>query len=272
MEQKRIKIGDAMDIKIIVAAHKPYEMPQDTMYLPLHVGKEGKEDIGYTGDNTGEHISAKNPSYCELTGLYWAWKNLNADYIGLAHYRRHFTAKNRWKRRNLTRMQSVLLKTEAEELLKDTRILVPKKRSYYIETLYSHYAHTHYKEHLDVTREIILEHCPEYLQDFDHVMMQRGGYMFNMYLMEKKLSDAYCAWLFPILFELEKRMGTTEYSAFQGRFYGRVSEILFNVWLIHQSIPYKEIGCMHMEKINWFKKGSAFLLAKLFGKRYESSF
>ena len=68
-------------------------MPKDEMYLPVHVGAEGKDDIGYQKDNTRDNISVKNPFFCELTGLYWAWKNLDADYIGLAHYRRHFTSK-----------------------------------------------------------------------------------------------------------------------------------------------------------------------------------
>lgn len=70
-------------VKIIVATHKKYEMPQDAMYLPLHVGAEGKTDqngnpldLGYQKDNTGENISNKNAAYCELTGLYWAWKIL----------------------------------------------------------------------------------------------------------------------------------------------------------------------------------------------------
>lgn len=50
-------------VKIIVATHKKYEMPQDAMYLPLHVGAEGKTDqngnpldLGYQKDNTGENI------------------------------------------------------------------------------------------------------------------------------------------------------------------------------------------------------------------------
>ena len=59
-----------MDIKILVAAHKKYWMPEDPVYLPLHVGAEGKADLGYTKDNTGDNISLKNPHYCELTGLY----------------------------------------------------------------------------------------------------------------------------------------------------------------------------------------------------------
>ena len=70
-----------MDIKILVATHKKYWMLSDSCYLPLHVGREGKQDLGYIGDNTGDNISSKNPYFCELTGIYWAWKNLHADYI-----------------------------------------------------------------------------------------------------------------------------------------------------------------------------------------------
>ena len=40
-----------MDIKIIVATHKKYWMPSDDIYLPVHVGKKGKTDLGYQGDD-----------------------------------------------------------------------------------------------------------------------------------------------------------------------------------------------------------------------------
>ena len=44
------------------------------------------------GDDTGDNISDKNREYCELTGIYQAWKNYdklgNPDYIGFIHYRR----------------------------------------------------------------------------------------------------------------------------------------------------------------------------------------
>ena len=110
-------------------------------------------------------------------------------------------------------------------------------------------------------------------------MKQRYGYMFNMMIMEKELVNEYCTWLFDILFELKDRLSMPELSSFQGRFYGRVSEIIFNVWLNQQiqngrikSSQVKELGCIHMEDINWFKKGSAFLKAKFLGKRYEGRF
>ena len=83
------------NVKVIIATHKKYDMPKDKLYLPLLVGADiNKKDLGYTKDNTKKNISKKNPYYCELTGLYWAYKNLKNDYIGPAHYRRHFTLSN----------------------------------------------------------------------------------------------------------------------------------------------------------------------------------
>ena len=66
---------------------------------------------------------------------------------------------------------------------------------------------------------------------------------------------------------------------FQGRFYGRISEIIFNVWLLEQqksgmikTSEILEIPFIHMEDINWWKKGGAFLKAKFRGKKYTGSF
>ena len=255
-------------------------MPEDSMYLPLHVGAEGKKDVngnnldlGYKKDNSGDNISILNPSFCELTGLYWAWKNLNDDYIGLVHYRRHFSIKNK------TGFDNILTYLELKPYLGKIKVFIPSKRKYYIETLYSHYKHTHYASQLDKTRKIIKEKYPDYLDCYDKVLKQTYGYMFNMMIMDKSILDDYCSWLFDILFELKNRINMPELSAFQKRFYGRISEIIFNVWLNHKIYSgelsvdqIKEIPCIHMEKINWWKKGIAFLKAKFIGKRYENGF
>lgn len=163
-----------MKITVIVAVHKKYRMPEEKCYLPLHVGREGKADIGFAGDNTGDNISGKNPYYCELTGLYWMWKNMDSDYMGLVHYRRYFAGKQGTGHGD--KFDQILTEREIKSLLAKNDIILPKKRRYYIENLYSHYAHTHYAEHLDCTREILQEKYPEYVSAFDKVMKRTYGH------------------------------------------------------------------------------------------------
>lgn len=255
-------------IKIITAAHKPYPIPDDPMYLPVQVGATGRDSIGYQRDDEGENISYLNPYYCELTGLYWGWKNLDADYIGLAHYRRHFQAKKKGE----TPFESVLTTEEAENLLKTTDIILPKKRHYYIETLGDHYAHTHYKKDLDKTRAIIARLYPQYLTAFDRHLKARSGHMFNMFIMKKELVDSYCSFLFPVLKELQKQVDYITYDDFQARLFGRISELLLDVWIETNHLAYKEVPMISMEPVPWLKKGTAFLRAKFFGRKYEGSF
>lgn len=256
-----------MNITVIVATHKEYRMPEDQCYLPLHVGREGKEDIGFCGDNTGENISEKNPYYCELTGLYWMWKNIDADYKGMVHYRRHFRGKQ-----GQDKFECIMTEEEFMRILRKTDIILPKKRRYYIESLYSHYAHTHYAEHLELTREILAKQCPAYLDAFDKALKRTSGHMFNMFVMSKEKCDQYCNWLFPILFELEKEIDIKSYNDFQARLFGRISELLMDVWIANNHFSYEEVPVLVTEKINWFHKGVSFLRAKFSGKKYDASF
>ena len=256
-------------VSVIVATHIKYKMPKDKMYLPLHVGKEGKDSIGFKGDNSGKNISNKNSYFCELTGLYWAWKNLKDDYIGLVHYRRHFKGAKIIKK---DLVNSVITLKEVNELFNDVDIILPKKRKYYIENLYSHYANTLFVEPLDITRDIIKEKYPKYLKEYDKLKKRTSAHMFNMFIMKKNKLDEYCTWLFDILFELENRVDVSKYDSFHARFYGRVSELLLDVWINTNNYKYKEVPVISMEKVNWLKKGTSFLKAKFLGKKYEKSF
>ena len=252
-----------MDIKIIVAAHKQYAMPQDSIYLPVQVGSACTDiSLGYQRDDDGENISSKNPNFCELTGIYWAWKNLKADYVGLVHYRRLFGKSK----------ENVMTRSDIETLLSTNEVVLPSKRNYYIETLYSHYAHTMHVEPLDITGEIIREKYPKYYPEFERLNKRTSAHMFNMFVMRRDKFDNYCEWLFDILFELETRVDTKDLDAFHARFFGRVSELLLDVWVNTNKIDYVEHPVFFTEKVNWFKKGFAFLNAKFFKKKYDKSF
>ncbi len=268
--------------KIVIALHKPYEVPKDDVYLPLQVGAAGKESLWeeIARDDSGENISKKNPQYCELTALYWAWKNLDADAIGLVHYRRYFKGRRSldWLAEN-ERIRHVMTGEEADALMQDCDIAVPLRRNYYIETLYTHYSHTLDGKHLDVAREIIAERCPEYEAACVTAYTRTWGYMFNMCIMHRAWFDAYCAWLFPILEELEVRLAVDmqSMSDFEARLFGRVSEILFNVWIEYQrqvnpSLRIREVETVHVEPENWAKLGTAFWGCKFFGNNNKKSF
>ncbi|MCI6932081.1 MAG: DUF4422 domain-containing protein [Tenericutes bacterium] len=256
------------DIKVIIATHKKYEMPKDNMYIPIHVGAEGKDDLGYTKDNIGDNISLKNPFYCELTGMYWAWKNLDAEYVGLAHYRRHFCLKKKSK----NKFDNVLTLKEANKILENVDVIVPKKRNYIIENLYSHYEHTLYVEPLDEVGRIIEKKYPEYSKYFEQLHKRTSAHMFNMFIMKKNIFDGYCEWLFDILSEVEKNVDQTKYDSFHARFYGRLSELLLDIYLMKNGISYKEVGFIYMEKINVKNKVIGFLKSKFKGEKYGKSF
>lgn len=258
--------------KIIVATHKKYKMPNDTYYMPMHVGKEGKESIGFMGDDTGDNISNKNPYYSELTAIYWMWKNLKNDYVGIVHYRRYFTIKGWLYIKTHSMFDCILNNKQIDMLLEKTDVVLPKKRNYYIETLYSHYSHTLYVEPLDETRKIIQEKEKEYLYNFDKHMNGKKAHMFNMFIMKKEILDRYCEWLFPILEELELRVPPEKYNSFHARYIGRISELLLDVWIEKNNISYKEVKVLNMEKVDWIKKGMAFVKAKCLGTKYDKSF
>src|SRR5699024_4773412 len=111
--------------------------------------------------NTGDNISLDNPRFCELTAVYWAWKNLDAGYIGLVHYRRYFRGKKKTAAR----------REDFEELLGHCDLILPAKRRYYIETIRSHHIHLPYvyEKDLRILEKVIREQSPEYLSAFHTV-------------------------------------------------------------------------------------------------------
>lgn len=263
-----------MDISIAIAMHKPYPHAENIMYLPVHVGAALHPDMlsDIAGDDTGDNISTLNPYFSELTAMYWLWKNNDSNYKGIVHYRRYFASPSLRKKLSSNRFNRILTREELERLLITNNVILPTKRKYYIETIYSHYDHTLHADQLDQTRNVLTDMAPEYVHAWDALMKKRSAHIFNMMIMDKNDFNSYCAWLFPILFELTRRLDPSNYSAFHARYPGRISELLLNVWIATNHMPYKTIPTTYMEPVNWWKKGTGFLKAKFFKKKYDASF
>ncbi|MFV0558810.1 MAG: DUF4422 domain-containing protein, partial [Enterococcus sp.] len=153
------------DIKMLVVTHKEAPMPSDTaLYIPMLVGPN-KNQLQFHHayrDDEGVNIAEKNPNYCELTAMYWAWKNLDAKYVGITHYRRLFMD---LKDKHLPVQEETLAK-----LFEEVDVILPKKRNYYIENTWSHYKHNHNIADLKMTKEIIAEKYPSYIPFFEETM------------------------------------------------------------------------------------------------------
>lgn len=233
-------------ISILVCCHKQDFYAQQYPFFPIHVGKAiSNIDLGLQGDNIGDNISNKNKNYCELTALYWAWKNLkDVDVIGICHYRRYFLFCKSFVNIGVVKYLSDISHIECDETrivndLKRYDIILPNK-DYVKQNLKDYYAINHSKQDFDILENVIKDFYPEYIDSFRHVMYYTNSYSpFNMMVCKKKLFDEYCEWLFGVLSRVEERVCLDNYTPYQARIFGFMSERLLNVFCYHQHLKVK---------------------------------
>ena len=241
-----------MDIQIYVISHLLEDIEKtrnDSIYTPLFVGRNGKENFGYCSDDNGDNISNKNPYFCELTGLYWMWKQSKADIIGLCHYRRFF----------VNEKNNLLEKDEIESILNDYDLIIPNFGTSLLENVYEDYDNEHYGKDLDLCRELVGEMTPEYLDSYDKVIYGKKLCHYNMFIAKKEIINGYCEWVVPILFELEKEINAKDYDDYRKRVNGFLTERLFNVWFTHNNLKVREtkvklVGRMLNFKMFFYKR------------------
>ena len=126
-------------------------------------------------------------------------------------------------------------------------VILPKKVSLgKNQTVFEQYAEKHIVTDMDLVREILQKISPDDIPAFDAVMEQHSMYAFNMFCMRKPLFDSYCAWLFPVLFALEKRIDYKERDGYQKRVFGFLSERLFNVWIYRMHLNTVEMNVRYL--------------------------
>lgn len=211
--------------------HKKFNPPIDPVFIPLHVGRALGQELGYTGDDTGENISDLNPFYGELTGVYWVWNNYHdADNVGLCHYRRFFTDGK----------GGLLKEADFERILSEydviTSISVNEGMKYY-----DYFGEAHNAHDLDLERGVIERLTPEYVPYFDAAMASDEHYFGNLMVCSKERFDDYCEWLFTIFSELSGELDLSGYDEYHRRIFGFLSEQLLKVWILKNG--YKPYEC-----------------------------
>lgn len=178
-------------------------------------------------DDTGDHISAKNRSYNELTALYWIWKNrmqTEDEYIGLCHYRRMLILSNE----DLRRMAG----KKVDAILQFPMLHEPDIREH----------HTRYIDENDwqVMLLAIEELYPEYAYAFDGIFSEPYFYNHNLIIARKEVLADYCAWLFPLLSRIEE-LSVPKGQERTDRYIAYISESLFTLYFRY----HKELKLYH---------------------------
>lgn len=270
-------------LKILVSYHKPSTLLKNDVFIPIHLGRslvskvskdETNDEFDYEwllsnmiGDDTGDNISEKNRELCELTSIYWAWKNFdklnNPDYIGFMHYRRHlcFNLKCEEKANDVGLLYSDVINDEyidkyglTEEninsLVKEYDVIVGEKVDVTrmgMKNTYDHYRRTspdilHIKDY-DLVLDIVERLYPEYSYSIKEYNASRFAYFANIFILKKELFNEYAKWLFSIIFEAEKFINTSKYNIQEIRALAYISEWLFGIWYTHlmQNNNYKSL-------------------------------
>ncbi len=229
---------------------------ENEIMQPIRCGAifDNREDIDtkILGDNTGENISNKRLSYCELTVQYWAWKNIDLDYYGFCHYRRFFSWSNERYEENILKVvwETQLTPNKIKKYhLDDTEAMYRAIEQYDIitvppmdftqtsfKTVYEYYVNNpdwYEVSNMDVIKEIVKEKYPLYYDELIEHFNGHYAYYYNSYIMRKDIFFEYCTWMFDILSEFEKRVDMSHYSQEKLRAPGVLAERLFGVFLSH---------------------------------------
>lgn len=226
-----MKVDEKTSVIIFVATHVPFDPPKNPIYVPLHVGREGKADLGYLGDNLGENISELNPLYGELTGLYWIWQNVrDIDYVGICHYRRYFLNE---QGRELTREDCLRYLAEADVLVSGHGEC---EGSYFV-----HYGRAHNRKDLEAVGRALKKIYPECSNAFDETMNGSIFFTGNLMITELSVLKAYAEWLFTIFAEASEEIDVSGYDSYHRRVYGFLSEQMLYVYMKAYGLSFREL-------------------------------
>ncbi len=200
---------------------KEYETPD--WIVPIQVGADlANAQIANCCDNTGDNISVKNANYCELTALYWIWKqefesNENSTaYYGLVQYRRILDI----KREDFKRIQE----KEVDVILPFPMLYAPDIREH----------HTRYVKDSDwnAMLQALKELQPAYAAAYEEIFSQQYFYNYNMLIARKEVLRTYCQWLFPIL-ERTEELSIPKGRERADRYIGYLGESLLTLYFLY---------------------------------------
>lgn len=230
------------DFQIYVCCHRPAVLPRSRFLIPIQAGcAVFPRQHDMLGDDSGLNISSLNKRYCELTALYWIWRNLHPDYFGFFHYCRFLNLSGTdTEFSDMDGMEEKfgLSRENIRPLFEDYDIILPQRQvpDAPKTSLYDFYAKTHVISDLDFVLKLLGRYYPAMKNTAEEVLhFLPGGYYKNMMIAPYSFWDGYCLWLFDLLFRaaavIDPWLPLRE--AGQQRVYEYLGECLLNIYVEH---------------------------------------
>lgn len=242
--------------------------------IPIQVGyNETHIEMGIQKDNEGDNRGNRHPYYSELSGLYWLWKNIDAEYKGLFHHRRALTLKKeslccklyvlyRWLKcavliffkskgffvvnevwlseaeykKSVQDFLSIIKKKylgEYEMLVPVPSMIWPQSNQQFFSVVVENYI-------FQLIGMILEEHWPEYYKFWCQTLVSRKLYHANMSIMRNSFFESYAVFIFSVLDMLEKKLIDGKYyislseEMAMSRKFGYIGELLTNTFILYQ--------------------------------------
>lgn len=236
------------------------ELINNPIYVPVRCGAvfDEQNTMNILGDDTGENISDRRMSFCEFTVQYWAWKNIEADYYGLCHYRRYLSfSEKHFKTDEYTMVHVPVLtpnckkkfglldKTNMEKLISEYDIITSEyapvekipiisQQHNSVRDLWEDHSGIFFeKSTIELLFDLIDRFSPEFSQSAREYFAGNLHRGFNCFIMKKELFYRLCEFQFPILFEVEKRINTIGYTQTMLRTPAFLGEMMYGIFIYH---------------------------------------
>ena len=256
-------MSNTPSLRILIGCHKPTTFPVegDETFVPIHLGRAiAKQSISKDGslaeddsrwmlehtigDDTGDNISRLNREFCELTGLYWAWKHYqelgDPDFIGFMHYRRFFILSETDEKPdfcNLIRCDHIgrgyaheIGLDRIRDFLSPSKIIISSTQCDLSPKKYHEQQDFIDKNFYREAIACLIARHPEMKAPLLKYLNGRKHYWSNMFICSRQVFHDLCEWLFPKLLEVYELLDFGESSVAERRFIGYLAENLFGVF------------------------------------------
>lgn len=240
------------DMAIFVATHKKLDVDFPAGYIPMQVNcaATGEHWEDYYHDDFGDNISSKNPFYSELTVLYSAWKNCNADIKGICHYRRYMNNDSRasFNHRHLCDIKvlgkDVITQDDIQIRMdgENCDVLLVSPAGPYPLTGREELEKFCYEQDIAAMIAVVEEDFSDYAEALHQVLASKNLSYFNMLVAKAEVFDSYCQWIFDVLGKIEQRCDLSGYDTQHKRLYGYLSEVLLNVYFTKHELKKQYVG------------------------------